>query len=119
MQKHHKINIALFVIYILAMTGLMIWLGIGITPDRYILGLFVLALLLGRIKSFFLDWMPFILVLIAYDFLRGIAPLLNPNVHYLPQINFDRFVFGGQLPTVFLQQHFYIPGQLSWYDYLA
>jgi hypothetical protein len=100
------------------MTGLMIWFGIGITPDRYILGLFVLALWLGKFKTFFLDWMPFLFILIAYDFLRGFADKLNPVVHFLPQIRVDQIIF-GELPTAWLQSMFYHQGQLNWYDYLA
>ena len=48
-----------------------------------------------------LDWLPFYLILLAYDFLRGFVgnnPIFDP--HFLPQIQIDEFLFGGTVPTV-------------------
>ena len=38
-------------------------------------------------------------------------------MHVHPQINFDRWLFGGVVPTVRLQHLLYTPGHLSWWDY--
>lgn len=114
-----RFNIIFFVIYLVVMTAIMIWQGIGITPDRYFIVLILATLFVGRTKQFISDWMPFILILLAYDGLRGFADLLNSRVNYWPQLLVDNFLGAGHSPTAFLQSHLYQPGILHWYDYMA
>ncbi len=52
------------------------------------------------------DWGPFLLVVIAYDYSRGWADDLGMGVHFTPMIDADKFLF-GQLPTEWLQSHLY------------
>ncbi len=64
-----------------------------------------------------IDWLPFYLTLLAYDFLRGFVdkhPLFDP--YFLPQIRVDEILFGGSLPTVMLQQRLFDLRRLPWYD---
>ncbi len=117
MLRDHKVNIFIFTLYILGMTFLMIWQGIGIAPDRYAFVLLLGSLLIKRTRRFLLDWLPFILILISYDFLRGLADNINPRIHYFPQMHFDELLF-GQLPTVSLQKLFFQANFLHWYDFL-
>ncbi len=117
-MTYHRINILFFVFYIIALTGLMVWLGIGITPDRYALILVLVSLFVKRTRKFLLDWIPFLFILITYDFLRSFAPILNPRVHFLELVQMDQNIF-GQLPTLTLQKYFYTPGNLHWYDFLG
>jgi hypothetical protein len=63
-----------------------------------------------------LDWLPIVLVLCVYDFTRGAADSMGIGVHVHPMIDFDRAVFGGQVPTEWLQSHLYEPGAVHWYD---
>lgn len=100
------------------MTAVMVINGIGIDPSRYIFVLFIPALFLHKIRRFLLDWLPFIFLLLSYDFLRGLAPLLNNRVHYLELIQVDKLLF-GELPTTWLQKNLYSPGILKWYDFAA
>jgi membrane-associated phospholipid phosphatase len=62
------------------------------------------------------DWLPIVAVLAAYDFTRGAADSFGIGVHVHPMIDFDRFVFGGQVPTQWLQAHLYHPGRVMWWD---
>lgn len=100
------------------MTVFMIWQGIGIAPDRYAMVLLLGSLLIKRTRSFLLDWIPFLFILIAYDFLRGLVPYLNGRVHFIELINADKFIF-GVLPNTYLQNLFYHPGNLSILDYFS
>ena len=56
------------------------------------------------------DWLPLPLVLVLYDYSRGLADDLGMPVLVVPQIELERAVFGwlfgGEIPTVWLQQHF-------------
>lgn len=112
-----KVNILAFVLYMVAMTIFMIWQGIGITPDRYVLILILASLFVHKTRTFLMDWLPFLFILISYDFLRSLAPILNPRVHYLEMINFDKLIF-GQNPTLFLQSVLY-HGKVSFIDYFS
>ncbi len=117
-MAYHKVNIAVFIVYMLLMTALLIWQGVGITPDRYVLILILGSLFIGKTRKFLIDWLPFLFILISYDFLRSLAPILNHRVHYEEMINIDKFIF-GQSPTFFLQTNFFNINHLQWYDYLA
>lgn len=116
-MAYHKVNILAFVLYMVAMTIFMIWQGIGITPDRYVLILILASLFVHKTRRFLMDWLPFLFILIAYDFLRSLAPILNPRVHFLEMINFDKLIF-GQNPILFLQSIFY-HGEVGWIDYFS
>lgn len=116
-MAYHRVNILAFILYMVLMTGIMIWQGIGITPDRYVLILILASLFIHKTRRFLMDWLPFIFILISYDFLRSLAPILNPRVHFLEMINFDKLVFGVN-PILFLQSIFY-HGQLGFIDYFS
>lgn len=84
------------------------------------------------------DWLPLIGVLFLYDLLRGAAKHVGPRLADLPLLQADRLVptitarahvsemirvdqwlFGGTVPTVTLQRHFYDPAAVHWWDVLA
>ncbi|MCW2600907.1 MAG: hypothetical protein JWM02_2736 [Frankiales bacterium] len=83
------------------------------------------------------DWMPLLAVLFAYDLLRGVANEVGGWIFNLPYwassadspelarahlagpLEADKFLFGGTVPTVWLQQHFYDFGVAHWYDRIA
>jgi hypothetical protein len=50
------------------------------------------------------DWLPFALVLVAYDFSRGAATLIGRPTLWHWQVNADRWMFFGTVPTVWLQE---------------
>jgi len=56
-----------------------------------------------------IDWGPFLLVLIAYDLSRGWADNLGLRVHFTPQIDADKILFFGHVPTEWLEQHLFHP----------
>lgn len=115
-MKHPAFIILLFVLYIILMTALMIWQGIGIAPDRYIFVLLLGSLFIKRTRSFLLDWMPFLFILISYDFLRSFSDNLNVNIHVTELIDLERAIFGF-IPTEVLQAKLFDPNNLQWYDY--
>lgn len=98
------------------MTGVMIWQGIGIAPDRYAFILLLGAFLVRRTRAFLLDWIPFLFILIAYDFLRSFADNVGGRAHIVELIQWEQAIFGN-IPTIWLQNHLYHPGQISWLDF--
>jgi len=55
------------------------------------------------------DWLPFALVLVAYDLTRGAADFLGRPTMWHWQVNADRWLFFGTMPTVWLQEHIKMP----------
>lgn len=60
------------------------------------------------------DWLPFALVLIAYDFSRGAALLVGSPTLWHWQADMDRWLFGGTMPTVWLQERLKLPHPPWW-----
>jgi hypothetical protein len=65
------------------------------------------------------DWLPIVAILAAYLVLHELGESLEKVAHVDPQLAFDKFVFGGTVPTVRLQDALWDPGNPHWYDYLA
>jgi membrane-associated phospholipid phosphatase len=64
------------------------------------------------------DWLPIVLALWLYDFIRGYADGGWLPVHFGRQIELDRLVGLGTLPSVWLQRHLWHGAQhVAWYDY--
>jgi membrane-associated phospholipid phosphatase len=66
-----------------------------------------------RLRQVIIDWLPFALVLVAYDYSRGAAGVHDIRslargeagpVHWLPQLRADRWLGLGEVPTVRLQR---------------
>ena len=86
-----------------------------------LLGLVAASLTTGhlRLRSLILEWLPFGAILFAYDLLRGSADSIFA-AHFEPQLRADELLFGGTVPTVWLQQHLWHgPGDLGWVDWAA
>ncbi len=103
-------------------TSVVLCVVVGIPTKRDLLAVWLLLGLLcfsltdlrGYARGVVLEWVPFLGMLIAYDSLRGSAAHLF-GVHYVPQLDLDKTLFGGTVPTVTLQ-HWLWHGQVVWYD---
>ena len=60
------------------------------------------------------DWLPFALVLVAYDLSRGAADLIGRPTMWHWQVDADRWLFFGTMPTVWLQEHIKLPNPPWW-----
>jgi len=60
------------------------------------------------------DWLPFALVLVAYDLSRGAATLIGRPTMWHWQIDADRWMFFGTVPTVWLQERLKLPYPPWW-----
>jgi hypothetical protein len=89
-------------------TGLLLWIAIGLA-----------CLCIGRHPVWLLwvvvDFLPLAAVLIAYDRLRGWSYTVGLPTWWYPQIDVDKFLFLGRVPTVWLQEHLK-RADVQWYD---
>jgi membrane-associated phospholipid phosphatase len=105
------------VLYLALIFGVMLWRGVSIEPEFVVLALLVIAIALGRGKSFIFDWAPFLILFFAYEEMRGFASKTGFAPHDLSGL--ERALFGGAIPTLVLQHAFYHPGVVSWQDVVA
>ena len=91
------------VVYLLAVSAVMIWRRIVITPDYLFLIMVPLALLAGRFTRFLREWVPFVALLLGWEAMRGLAPTLGASVH-TGGLDAEKILFLGQVPTVILQK---------------
>ncbi|WP_091606796.1 phosphatase PAP2 family protein [Micromonospora mirobrigensis] len=105
------------------------WLAIGLPTDPAYAFVWIWAGTIAWNSSrpwrshlqFGRDWLPVVLLFVAYNLSRGFADN-GVTPHALELIVADRFLVGwatgGQVPTVWLQEHLYRPA-VHWYDVLA
>ena len=77
------------------------------------IGLFAWSIGKRNVLLVLLDFVPFALVLIAYDYLRGISDSLGMPTWWHPQLDVDKFIFFGHEPTVWLQEHILVSAACS------
>lgn len=87
------------------------------SPDQFIIAAVLVAVFLGRGKQFIHDWLPFIVMFLGYEALRGINPEMTKiPVNILNVIGWEKFLFLGNIPTLVLQHAWYNPTNIRWYD---
>jgi membrane-associated phospholipid phosphatase len=109
------------VVYLVALGVAIASWGLPVARDQLFLwlGLGMLAFSVSAWRSWggmLLEWLPFFGLLVAYDYLRGAVSVAPWQAHVMPQIDADKALFGGTVPTVWLQQHLWTPGHIHWYD---
>ena len=106
----------------LAIAAVIVVASLATNRSFLIWGLFAtLAVLVvpgGRARSFILSFVPYAAVWFAFSGLRSLADeTLLARTLNLHVARFERWLFGGQLPTITLQEWFFDPDQLRLHDY--
>jgi membrane-associated phospholipid phosphatase len=98
----------------------------GAVPSRPYVLFWVLGLVIilgwhnpSPVARFAMDWLPVLVIAACYDLVRSRAPSLVPRAVTAPQRDFDEAVFGGTVPTVWLQDLLVDRGSPHWWDYPA
>ncbi len=115
---HNNIILLLTVFYFLIISSFMVYHKTWFRLDQAIIALFLAMLIFGKALEFLKDWLPFFILFISYEFLRGLSPLLNSHVNIWPMIWFDLAMFNC-IPTIKLQGMFFNQGAYQWYDYVS
>ena len=96
----------------------------GLPVDRlavltWVLAGFVVAMV-GRprddVKLLAKDWVLLVAVYLFYDYSRGMADQLGMPVHVTSLRDIDRLLTGGVDASVWMQDRFYEPTSVRWYD---
>ena len=105
------------ILYLALIFGVMLWRGISIEPEWVVLALLVIAIALGRGRTFIADWGPFLILFFGYEAMRGFAAKTGFSPHDLSGL--EQAVFGGTLPTLTLQHAFYVQDAVSPQDIIS
>lgn len=103
----NRIAATILVVYAVAMAVVMVINRVPVTPDVFVVFLAIGALLVGRGLRFIRDWFPFIVILVAWEAMRGVADNAGATVQSDSIIAVERAITFGFLPPVGLQQAFY------------
>ncbi len=114
-QKQYKI-IKISVILLVVLFIILFWVNNGgwITPDLFFLGALIVASLTGRLGQFVKYWAPLLLILFAYEYVRGLVPDMITRAHTLELIQWENQLFGF-IPTIYLQKLLW-HGFVRWFD---
>lgn len=101
--------------------------SVGMTFDREVIVLWIMgALAVGCVGKgareagvLLVSWLPFLGAVVFYEVARGIADNLGRPVTYTPQIDAEKALFLGHVPSVWLQEHLYDPDRVHVQDVLA
>ena len=118
LSSYDKTIFAAVLAYVALTAAYLLWHRTFLSPDQFFVLVLLVSVLLGRVRAFLWDWLPLVVLLFGYEYVRGLVPVINSRVHFQTMIAFDRTVF-GTLPTIALQSRFYHPDDPAWYDYAA
>lgn len=97
--SHRRVALAALSFVVLA----AVLVQLTASPHRWFVALLAPALVLGITRRYVRAFVPFGLLLLAYEWLRTGAHRINPHAYYLPQIRADEVIGLGTVPSVRLQ----------------
>jgi hypothetical protein len=78
-----------------------------VSPVGLLMLMIAAAIWANRSGRFIRDWAPVLVGLLTYGLTIAAVPSFGLSVHYWPQIDADRILGFGTLPTIWLQEHLY------------
>jgi membrane-associated phospholipid phosphatase len=108
-----------FVLYVGITSALLIMGGYFPAIDMLAIAFFPIALVMRRGRTFLADWVPFAVVLLAYEQFRGLAHRWSGHVHIDYVITIERVLFGTPIPPIRFQQWLHQPGVVGFFDVVA
>ncbi len=113
-------------VYLAALSIVIYRDGVPVSRERLLawilLGLLAVSVsnVRGWARGVLLEWLPLAVILALYDLLRGVADGLLFSTNVTPQIDAEKFLFIGVVPSVWLQEKLWHGSlDLRWYDYAA
>src|SRR3954451_6707233 len=104
MNRGRAVAIGAPVVYMIALGVVIASWGLPLARDQlfFWLGLGMAAFSISAWRTWgvmLLEWLPFFGLLVAYDYLRGAVSVVPTAAHVTPQIDFDKLLFFGAVPS--------------------
>jgi membrane-associated phospholipid phosphatase len=90
-----RVTTAILAAYLTVVVVLMAVRHVVPTPDVLLAFAAIVALLVGRLRSFLADWVPLLLIFLAWEATRGLARISGIAVHSDSIIGIERLLLGG------------------------
>jgi len=100
----------ILLVYLGIIVILMVVRQIKPTPDLFVIFASAVAVMLGRGRAFVRDWIPFLVIIMAWEAMRGLADDFGAEVQSDSIIGIERAFSFGVVPSESLQQVLYTPG---------
>ncbi|MGH2929593.1 MAG: phosphatase PAP2 family protein [Candidatus Dormibacteraceae bacterium] len=117
LPRSRQLILVASVVYLGVLLGFLLFRGISIEPEYVVGALVLVALALGRAKQFLFDFVPFLVLFIGYEVMGGLAGKAGIAPHDTGVL--EQWMFGGALPTVWLQSRIYDPHTISLLDWVT
>jgi hypothetical protein len=118
-ERYRQARPVILGLYVAVVAAGFLYFNMRLTVEWVAIILFVAAILFGKARLFLRDWGVFIAVLLAWQLASPLATRFSFPMHLQELIDADKIMFGGTVPTVWLQQHLYHPGHLEPWDVFA
>lgn len=112
----NRVMTGILIGYLLLVVVIMVVRQVTPTPDIFLIFASVVAVMLGRGRAFLRDWVPFVVIFLAWEAMRGVADDFGAEVHSDAVIALERLVSLGTVPSETLQRAFHVPGSPSALD---
>jgi len=117
-EAHHgrslnRFTTVLLIGYLGFIVAFMVLKRAAITADVFVVFVSVIAVMLGRGRTFVRDWAPFLLIFLAWEAMRGVANQFGAEVQSDAVIAMERFISFGIVPPVELQRLLHTPGVIG------
>jgi membrane-associated phospholipid phosphatase len=102
--------------YLLLVLIIMVVRQVAPTPDIFVIFASIVAVMLGRGRAFLRDWIPFVVIFLAWEAMRGVADDFGAAVHSDSVIAAERLISFGIVPSEELQRLFHVSGSVNALD---
>ena len=106
-------------VYMLVVSAFTFKAGGFLRLDTVLLFMLIGGVIIGGGRTFLRDWVPFVVLFLAWQMLAGYADNVGFKAHNEILVRAERLISFGYIPTVVLQEHLYVPGKIQWYDIMA
>src|ERR1700722_16875897 len=83
---YDKTIFSMVLAYVALTAAYLLWHRTVLTPDQFFILVLVVSFFLRRARTFLWDWLPLIVLLCGYEYVRGLVPLINGHVHFRQMI---------------------------------
>jgi membrane-associated phospholipid phosphatase len=111
-RRMTRVTSVILIVYLCVVVGIMVIRQVAPTPDLFLIFASVVAVMLGRTRAFLRDWVPFVVIFLAWEAMRGIADDFGAEVHSDSVIALERLISFGTVPPEWLQARLYVPGSV-------
>lgn len=110
----HPVVYGVLLAYTVISTILMLAHTVGVTSDHVLLIALVLMAIVAPARDFVWDFLPFLSAGVMFSDVGAMVEKSTESAHSMAPILIERTVFGGNVASVWLQQH--LSGVASWID---